>query len=97
MSGSSSLYVRMTDGRDRGRVVDMVRDTALEMIDKGQAVLVDPGQPGALDFIPDFRLPRAEDLSPQTQLRQVESLSQNRPPEVPTVLAGTFGRKRRNN
>jgi hypothetical protein len=91
---AGSIFVRLTDGRDRGRKIDMVYLTAQEMIQDGRAVMVDPN---AEDFIPDFKLPRAAELNPQAQLRQVESLSQARTPEVPTILAGSFSRKRRNN
>ena len=77
---------------ETGEESSIVRETALDLIQRKKAVLVDPAQPGALDFIPDFTI---AELNPQAQLRQVESLSEARPPEVPSILAGT--RRRRSN
>jgi hypothetical protein len=70
-----SLYVRMADGRDRGHVLDVIRETALELIDSGQAQLVDPAIPGALDFIPDFTLPKTE-LTAEIRLDPARSVAE---------------------
>jgi hypothetical protein len=50
MLSSISMYVRMLDGRDRGRVVDMNREIALDLIQRKQALEIeDVTAPGALD------------------------------------------------
>jgi hypothetical protein len=42
------MYIRMTDGRDAGQVIDMVEDVARAMLANGQALAVDFSEPDPL-------------------------------------------------
>lgn len=42
MLSSISQYVRMLDGRDRGQVIEVNREIALDLIERREAIAVDP-------------------------------------------------------
>lgn len=57
----ASIYVRMTDGRDRGHKFDMEREAALSLIQRGGAVHVAHDAPEFVaDFGSAFKAPVAE-------------------------------------
>ena len=49
MLSSISQYVRMLDGRDRGQVIEVNREIALDLIERKQAIEVDLTAHHALD------------------------------------------------
>lgn len=49
MLSSITQYVRMLDGRDRGLVVDVNREIALDLIARGQATKIDVTAKNAFD------------------------------------------------
>jgi len=59
------MYVRMTDGRDRGKVIEMVDEEARLMVANGQAVGVDFQEPDPLGSRVDFDEMAREDSLPQ--------------------------------
>ena len=56
MLSSISQYVRMLDGRDRGQVVEVNREIALDLIERQQATEVDVTAKNALDPWDDAQL-----------------------------------------
>jgi len=48
MLSSITQYVRMLDGRDRGQVIEVNREIALDLIERNEAIEVDPGAKDAL-------------------------------------------------
>lgn len=48
MLSSINQYVRMLDGRDRGTVVEMNREIALDLIEREQAIAIDVTAKNAL-------------------------------------------------
>jgi hypothetical protein len=48
------MYIRMTDGRDRGEVIEMVDEEARAMLASGKALAVDFQQPDPLGTRVDF-------------------------------------------
>lgn len=42
------MFIRMTDGRDRGRVIDVLEETARELVARGQAQAIDFNEPDPL-------------------------------------------------
>lgn len=78
------MYIRMTDGRDRGYVKDFPVPEAREMLDLGQALPVDFDEPDALGF--------RELATPMTELQlQPLAVNPHRPevrivaPDLPTA------------
>jgi len=94
------MYIRMTDGRERGQVVDMVEDVGRAMLANGQAVPVDFSEPDPLgareiagiplvatDLVPPGKVALVEVRDPQIQNPQVSSARPGAP--------GIFHRKKR--
>jgi hypothetical protein len=44
------MYIRMTDGRDAGQVIDMLEEVARALVANGQALAVDFSEPDPLGF-----------------------------------------------
>lgn len=42
------MFIRMTDGRDRGRAIDVLEETARELVARGQALAIDFNEPDPL-------------------------------------------------
>lgn len=72
MTSSLSLHVRMIDGREGGRVLEMDREIALDLINSGRAVL-----PNAVSEIPN----------PQVLDAEVQNASEKPPGGPQPVLA----------
>jgi len=81
-----SLYIRMTDGRDRGRKLDVLREAALDLIERGQAVQVAHNAP---EFIPNFTV-RELEAAPCAVLSDVETA----PERVAGIPVTSLDRKR---
>lgn len=49
MLSSLSCYVRMLDGRDRGQVIEVNREIALDLIERKQALAIDVTEKAGLE------------------------------------------------
>jgi hypothetical protein len=59
------MYIRQTDGRDRGKVIEMLDEEARIMVATGQAVAVDFQEPDPFGTRVDFDEMAREDSLPQ--------------------------------
>lgn len=65
----NSIFVRMAEGRDRGRKQEVECELAQSMIEGARAVQVDPRAP---DFVPDFCLQVKPEVTPVSQDPEVK-------------------------
>ena len=78
------IYVRMTEGRDRGRKKSVDRTLGLDMIEVGRAIEVPYNAP-EFEELATLAAPVAE-LDPQRMLQQVETAVTRETPE-PGIIA----------